>query len=425
MKKIYCSILAVFLLFHTFTPLVTVSAASSYDVKALSKYAGFGESVFSYYTNGYASVAASHTENKAYLDGVTDSIEEGSRSFFKRLISRDCGTFDFSCAMEKTSDHILSIGAAAMTGMGLVREFFFGRAEEEGTVDTSIFDEYFDYVSLQISPKTGYEIVVNYGTNVTIVPWNGSLNFSSNYSAGYIRVCIAGQCNRVASDQKEISTEYFQSINKGNVLSKFADFGLSIGFRESSTQKPVNPIFVPNPNYTTINNYVQNEPLPVLQQPNIYPVLKCTNNDIELQLKNNDFFLDGQLLQIPFNGEYVHSGQQCELKFNTDPIVINEKNEVVIVLPDNTTQPLVIGETDTPTHPIEPIDTSILQYIRNSYDYAVSAVQTGVDGLQKVTTGFVGLTTIAGSVFAFMPTEMTVFITGAFLVVIGLWVVKR
>lgn len=74
---------------------------------------------------------------------------------------------------------------------------------------------------------------------------------------------------------------------------------------------------------------------------------------------------------------------------------------------------------------VAPIDGGLIAYVRNSYDYAVSAVQTGVDGLQKVTSGFIGITAIAGSVFAFMPEEMSIYIIGAFLITIGLWVVKR
>lgn len=402
----------------------------SYTVEGMSKYSAFGEATFSHYADAYTKIAASYTDNREYIEGATDAVKTGAKSYFKDLLAFECAILDFTCAMERTKDHILDLAAAGVTGLGLIKDFVFGEKEKHALPST--YEDYFNYTyPSMVQPKQGFEIQVKGSFNPVVITSDGTLqmtygvinDISGNATPMYCTHGNAG-CGSLLSSPKVVSFN-LANATKSNIISYYIQTGVSITFRAATTSQPIEAPTTPSPNFTQINNYIQNNPLPVVQPPNYYPLLKCSNDDVSLELKNNDFYLDDQLIQIPFNGLYNRNNEECQLHFTTDPIVINDKNEVVIVLPDNTTKSIILGDTNEPTLPVTPIDTSLLQYIRNSYDYAVNAVQTGVHGLQTVTSGFLGITTLVGSVFAFMPTEVVVFITGAFLVTIGLWVVKR
>lgn len=73
----------------------------------------------------------------------------------------------------------------------------------------------------------------------------------------------------------------------------------------------------------------------------------------------------------------------------------------------------------------DPVDTSILAYIRNAYEYGVNGINTAVSNLNGVVTGTAGLIAFYEHIFSWLPGEMSVFLTGGLLLMIGLRVIRR
>lgn len=189
-------------------------------------------------------------------------------------------------------------------------------------------------------------------------------------------------------------------------------------FSDKSEVSPTKIVTIPQPIERTIDNIVNN----INNYPKDYtidsvqPQLVCPNYDVNLQFDNGTFKTkQGQIITLDANEKTTFNNETCSLDFVFPQIEY-----------DDETNKLVVGGNDlSPVIPVDPIDMGILDYIRNSYNYAVTAVQTGVHGLETVTKGFVGITALAGSVFGFLPPEITNYILGAFLISIGLWVVKK
>lgn len=116
------------------------------------------------------------------------------------------------------------------------------------------------------------------------------------------------------------------------------------------------------------------------------------------------------------------------------------ENEINIDI--DITVPTVPGETDVdvdgfkycvekssgqvvPCKDIEAIDGGLLAYVRDSYNYASSAVKTAVDGLESIATGSAGLVALYSEIFDWLPDEVTVLLTSGLMLMIGLRVFRK
>lgn len=155
------------------------------------------------------------------------------------------------------------------------------------------------------------------------------------------------------------------------------------------------------------------------------------NKDIEYDLSD----IQGLDTLDLTNDEHL---PQLQIEQKTDNLIVIDENDLIPIVnpPYELTKEKediinqIIIEINNGGVPggggtVQPIDQGLIAYVRNSYDYATNAITTGVQGIQSLTTGLVGMSALIGSVFAYLPPEILTFVGSAFIITAGLWVFKK
>lgn len=258
------------------------------------------------------------------------------------------------------------------------------------------------------------------------------LSVSSTGSYGYIDVKFRGvngflsqlatlNYNAASDENKRLVQRY--DANKGD-FQRFYDMWLGFGQPEiklislsDNKERPVYNISYPSGLSDTVDNIVNNiHNYPQDYTPTVQPQLVCPSGKIKLDYVNGQFkTVDNEVIALATDETTTYNGSTCNLDFDFPEIYYHEGSNKLIVG----------GEELTPTLPVPPMDMGILEYIRNSYDFAISAIDTAVIGLESIGGSVIALGTFVGSVFVFLPQQMTTFIMAAFVLAAGLWVIKR
>lgn len=151
--------------------------------------------------------------------------------------------------------------------------------------------------------------------------------------------------------------------------------------------------------------------------PTVQPTLVCPSFNVNLDFADG-VFKTSEGLPLTLNNESaVYNGENCNLDFTFPEIVYHEPTNKLLV-GDNDLSPISNGVDAG-------YDLTIVEYIRNSYNYATSVISSGVNGLKSIVSGSAGLVTFSSSLFGFLPPELLTLFIGGFSIALGLWVFKK
>lgn len=173
--------------------------------------------------------------------------------------------------------------------------------------------------------------------------------------------------------------------------------------------------------------------------------LSCPNGTkIQLDINGSTFLnSEGQVLAVAKDGTANIDSQICNLGWEKPVVKYDEGNRAVVQKPDGKWQDiesgLISGEGNgngngmqcvengvvVPCNDIEKPDGSILEYIKNSYEYATGLIETAVNGLKSLASGAVGITSLYKTFFGWLPNEITVLMASGLGIMIGLRVFRK
>lgn len=203
-----------------------------------------------------------------------------------------------------------------------------------------------------------------------------------------------------------------------SISNKEIDFHL-VRIGEPTDTRPILVNATPAPITNLTNNIINELDTSKFNEdytPTVVPQLLCPTGVVDLTFTNGQFKTkEGQIVLIGQNETSTYLDEVCNLDFKFPEVYYHED-----------TGKLIVGGNDlVSSEPVKDIDYGIIDYIKNSYDYATTAISTAVKGLESIGSSVIALGTFVGSVFVFLPPEMTIFIMSAFALACGLWVIKK
>lgn len=194
-----------------------------------------------------------------------------------------------------------------------------------------------------------------------------------------------------------------------------------VSIEDLEQTKPILIEKIPEPVENIINNIINHnyddERLEDYE-PTVEPILVCPTDKIPLTFVDGEFKTSENVVITLLEDETTtHNNENCQLDFEFPEIYYHPDGKLVV---DGLDLSPIKGNS-----PVDDFDGGIVEYIRNSYNYATSVVSTGVNGLKSIVTGTSGLVTLMGSTFAFLPPELLTFMIGGFAIALGLWVFKK
>lgn len=227
--------------------------------------------------------------------------------------------------------------------------------------------------------------------------------------------------SNIAPDMNSVFSAYYRHNLPIITLIRISD----------NTIRPVSipkaPPQIQNVYNRTVNNFNEGERFDKdfeLNDSNVIPILVCGEQEpIPLHYIDGVFhiLLGDTIIPILLNdGKVTYNGLNCHIDFKFPNIELEPTGNIKI--DGESIARIPIGEVPPPP---EDLDTSILGYIRKSYEFASQVIATGVDGLRSIIAGTYGLITFSTSLFAFLPPEILALFIGGFSIALGLWVFKR
>ncbi|MGE7984728.1 hypothetical protein [Solibacillus sp. NPDC093137] len=436
------------------------SAAVNYDHNALLEYKGYGEAVYETVVEQTTFITGQYTDNKQYVKDSMGQIKDYANFWLNEqgTIHDACsGTqiFTKNCLGELTS----SAGGYALTVGDFIKNLFTDYDKSIPVVnepDYSFYENAFTWrLNYEKRPvltlKNGWTAEFEYkGQKTTHTAKEGLNNdifvyLYNDYTWDiYYRFYVAGfptmgpKIGNDPSSEVTAARNHFNanSGSVGGMMSLIYKAGGSIKVFYEGVEKPFVPT-IPQRPMTDINNYIQEStPKMVAPQPKAY--LSCPDGTRIDMAINGSTFLDasGQVMNVNRDGTAQISSQICNLGWEKQQVdYVDDKP--AITDPDGNWLDLITGEllecvvlekcevSTKPPGEVEPIDNSLVEYVKNAYEYATSVLKTATDGLKSLGEGAKELTALFGVFFGWLPKEMVVLMSSGLGIAIGLRLFRK
>lgn len=438
------------------------SAATPYNHQELSQYKGYGEIMYETVVDQTTFVTGQYTDNKQYVKDTFSEINDYAKFWLneKDKISDVCRpSFDEPGRKFFTLDCLGEISSSglgyALTVGDTIKNLFSDKAKTEVSDNSSIdYENLYSYcleytktMSIAATLKTGCEVIVQY--NGKTIYLDEKIKFLQiGYSSAEMKIygytddkSIIG--NRIYGSKvytriSELEEDYaVHRKNFNNILSFLTGVGMGITVRINSELLEDKSNNTP---FKTINNYIQKEmPKITLPEPKAY--LSCPDGTRINMVIDGGTFLDatGKVMHVGKDGVAIVDSRICNLNWEKPkidyvddvPAIENADGDFIdiltgLLLPCVTTGDCKITKPkDDVKNDIKPIDNSLVQYVKNAYNYATGTLQIAVDGLKSLGNGAKGITELFGIFFGWLPREMVVLMTGGLGIMIGLRIFRK
>lgn len=423
------------------------SAAVNYDHNALLEYKGYGEAMYETVVEQTTFVSGQYTENKQY---VKDSI--GQIKDYANFWLNEQGNLKDACnGLQIFTKHCLgemvsTAGGYALTVGDFVKNLFTDKQDDDETREFLDYQSVYGYCFDFSAPSISFNRKA--GCSATVTMPDGYTFKMGLYTSG-IGVSYTTNPNKVFAYAGNNSTRAFlpdefntpsEAINKASELRESfnsiystavrAGIKIDVTLDGSLIQKPI--LETPQRNFT---NYIKDNPVQI-QTPTPKAYLNCPDGTRIDMAINGSTFLDanGQVMNVNTDGTAEVSTQICNLGWEKQQVdYVDDK--AAITDPDGNWLDIVSGELlecvllekceVTPPSEIEPIDNSLIEYVKNAYEYATSVLKTATDGLKSLGNGAKELTALFGVFFSWLPREMVVLMSSGLALMIGLRLFRK
>lgn len=438
-----------------------IKASEVYDHEALLQYKGYGQAMYETIVDQTSFVSGQYTDNKEYVSQSINEIRDYANFWLNEQgnLNTACGglnLFTSNCLGEL----VVSAGGYALTVGDVIKNLFndYEIKSNEipiGMPNVSIDPSQFTLISNDKSAQT-YVIDIN----------SGKLKINdATYNAGrrlnlMVMAHIASDIKQMALylDNYKFTYRNYGAFNNNYVEFNswrdgiYAEFptsdivsifnylsavtGASFISINNNNEPSIPPITKPT---TIINNYIK-ESAPVVSIPKPKAYLTCPD-DIKIEMAiNGSTFLDvnGNVMNVNTDGTAEISSQVCNLGWEKQQVqyiddtaaITDSKGNwldvltgelLLCVLDDNCVPAVPPVEEVEP----EPLDNTLLLYVKNAYDYATQVLKTGTDGLKSLAQGAKDLTSLFGIFFSWLPNEFVVLMTSGLGIAIGLRLFRK
>lgn len=417
------------------------AAVNTYDHNALSEYEGYGQAMYETIVEQTTFVTGQYTDNKQYVKDSITQIKDYANFWLNEQgnLNNACGgtqIFTKNCLGELAS----SAGGYALTVGDFIKNLFSDANESEviakppvynGVITTSKDSFYF-------AVPDGYYMVFNHTTSPKKVNTAGA---TIHYESGKVFLSVSGAESQRLPTTKErlyetLYNNFKSSDNASTLLSLLAYFDITVTVKREN-ESPINP------NFDRLNRYVQeSSPKIIAPQPKAY--LNCPDGTRIDMAINGSTFLDasGQVMNVNKNGTAQVSSQICNLGWEKPKVdYVDDKPAITdkdgnwldgitgellqCVLLDNCVPSKPDDKDKDDKNEIEPIDNSLVEYVKNAYEYATGVLKTATDGLKSLGTGAKELTALFGVFFSWLPREMVVLMSSGLALMIGLRLFRK
>lgn len=430
-----------------------VLANEVYDHEALMEFEGYGKAVYETIAEQTMFVSGQYTNNKEYVSQTIDSLKDYAGFWWN-----EAEEFGDLPKKDKLKEMLVNSGSFFLTVGDFVKKLFTDY-EEEVIIGEPIHPlaDYFipDPTSPEaIKTKPGYYVLLNGDTTKRLTYFSYCREhpyLSGNPKPHYIQYWLCGANTRYFVDyiggfetreeRDAYSMEhlYNSSRDVSFFLSKIAhkpDIVLTV-FQSSGDieQQPAAPII--DQNYTDIMQYLERvSPQVTKPQPKAY--LSCPDDTkIEMAINGSTFLdVNGNVMNVNTDGTAEISSQICNLgwqkqqvQYIDDKAAITDSNgnwldiltgDLLLCVLDDNCVPAV-----PPVEEPEPLDNSLLLYVKNAYEYATQVLKTGTDGLKSLAQGAKELTSLFGVFFSWLPTEIVVLMSSGLGIAVGLRLFRK
>lgn len=151
--------------------------------------------------------------------------------------------------------------------------------------------------------------------------------------------------------------------------------------------------------------------------PQLQPKLSCSGSDKVVRIDGNGGFIDGNGLSVSADG--------CNVVWQKPNVVVDDDKISLVDLISGLSFDPFKGQLPVVNEEIKPLDNTLLQYVKNAYEYATGTLKVATDGLKSLALGAKDLTLLFGIFFSWLPTEMVVLMSSGLGIMIALRIFRR
>lgn len=440
-------------MFNVFvSPAMAVNQA--YDHNGLFEYKGYGQAMYETVVDETVFFAGQYTNNKEYVSKTIDQIGDYAK-FWKDEAINMWEEDTLRAAIEKGGGYLLTVG-------DWVKKLFTGYGEKYHPPQQG-FADYSQYITHIEGTKDTYRVNDGYKLNVGkkyIVHSSGQNQYRiSGYTdsgksfssvtdiskvksadlAFYSHVTQLTEERTITGSELKRWHEWTSNGEFGIVVLAINAFGEEVNFEKIDGGQIQQPKPNPNTDFDKMKKYID-EKIDKLAIPEPKPYLSCPNGArIEMSVSGSTFLApDGSVVVVNKDGTSMVDSAICnlgwdkpEIKYDNDRPVMETPDgkwkdiETGLIVGGDSGYQCVENGVVVSCKDIEKPDGSILEYIKNAYEYATGFIKSAVDGLKSLGTGAVELTKLYGVFFGWLPKEIVILMTSGLGIMLGLRIFRK
>lgn len=454
----------VLVLIFTIVP-AKASANTAYNHNELLEYKGYGETMYESIVEETTFITGQYTDNKQFVGDSIDQVKDYAKFWLdeQKKINNSCGgtaLFTKECAGEL----VTSGGGYLLTVGDFVKKMFTGYGEEYHP-QLANNDFHNRFVTKEEGTKNTYK--VNAGYQLHLLNDRGEINSTYSNTSGFNRYIF--YVNNLSFDNSSAELSFWiQGIPKSNpiALKTKAEVDFWLNFREKDDGNFSNIIMLVRDLFgiEMVFETDQGETVPYIEDskndfndfkkyideqikniaiPEPKPSLTCPNGEkINLTVNGSTFLKsDGTVMLVNKDGTATVNGTSCDLAWQAPEMgykdnvaVMEDKDDNLIdmltgvitcMAVPNKQECLLDKVPEKDVGKVEPLDTSLLEYIKNAYTYATQSLKVATDGLKSLANGAKDLTSLFGVFFSWLPREMVVLMSSGLGLMIALRLFRK
>lgn len=423
------------------------SAASNYNHAELMEYEGYGEKLYEATVRETTFLTGQYEENRDSVMKTIDTMGDYAKYIwneYDRLtgIGQDVG-------FVQGFKELVSAGGGYLLTVGDWFKKLFGKYDAEEATTGGIIE-----TDMYTQNGASYRLKDPYFVDMSSAGFGHFEQFiafsNNNNDATYFVPTISslGNYHEVGPEHRFETKEQMLAAKQAYRDATYSDLVSAITKFNSLTGTSIRIVtadgldvdLMPrrNPDFDKVYNVIKN--FPPDQQiaiPELRPSLTCPGGEkINLAIDGSTFLgKDGSVMVVDKNGTATVNGTTCNLNWelpqmdyiDDKPAMTDKDGNWVDIVTGDFLKCVVTGDCkpSVPGDKVEDLDTSLIAYVKNAYEYATGVLKTATDGLKSLAAGAKDLTALFGVFFSWLPKEMVVLMSSGLGLAIGLRLFRK